>query len=133
MMCVVVYTCSKSSSLPSLLVDNVPMPWEQLEEFYPNAPPEEEDLGLTLLLQEADMLIDLTPYYQIAPHTFHRDGSAERAYELFRSLGLRYVILAYSCTSFIPMLKRNVRVRVVMRLNNTFTSITMIRRGFSYV
>lgn len=43
------------------------------------------------LVSPADMkkILHLSPYIQIAPHTFDGHGSAERAYEMFRSLGLR--------------------------------------------
>ncbi len=100
-MCLWAYVCTKSSLL--LLEHIKDMNWNELEEFYPFAPPK-EIVGTQLRLAESGMLIDLTPYIQIAPHTFEKDGSAERAYVLFRSLGLRYV-LVYSCAASILTFK----------------------------
>ena len=40
-----------------------------------------------------DMIISIARQVQLSPYTFNEDGSAERAYELFRTLGLRNLIV----------------------------------------
>lgn len=40
-----------------------------------------------------DMIISIARQFQLSPYTFNEDGSAERAYELFRTLGLRNLIV----------------------------------------
>lgn len=40
-----------------------------------------------------DMVISIARQVQLSPYTFNEDGSAERAYELFRTLGLRNLIV----------------------------------------
>ena len=39
------------------------------------------------------MIISIARQVQLSPYTFNEDGSAERAYELFRTLGLRILIV----------------------------------------
>ncbi len=75
------------------IIEPIPdLTWNELEEFYPFPPPKEV-VRPEWRKEESIMLLDLVPYIQIAPHTFEQHGSAERAYELFRSLGLRYVFI----------------------------------------
>ena len=40
-----------------------------------------------------DMIISIVQHIQLSPYTFNEEGSAERAYELFRTLGLRHLIV----------------------------------------
>ena len=40
-----------------------------------------------------DMIISIAQHIQLSPYTFNEEGSAERAYELFRTLGLRHLIV----------------------------------------
>ena len=56
--------------------------------------PEKEDIGKHLSLEDEDKYLHLSPYINIAPYTFDGHGAADRAYEMFRCLGLRslYVI-----------------------------------------
>jgi chloride channel 7 len=43
--------------------------------------------------EQSQMYLDLTPYVSIAPYQFEAHGSCERAYELFRTLGLRTLVV----------------------------------------
>lgn len=56
--------------------------------------PGKEDIGKHLSLEDEDKYLHLSPYINIAPHTIRGHGAANRAYEMFRCLGLRslYVI-----------------------------------------
>jgi chloride channel 7 len=63
-----------------------PLTFVELNASYPEYP-SLSDINLTE--EEGGMLLDLTPYLQIAPHCYEGHGSAERAYEMFRTLGLR--------------------------------------------
>jgi len=56
-------------------------------------PPTIEELEASLTEEDRDMVIDVSPYIQIAHNTFDRHGSVERAFELFRTLGLRHLIV----------------------------------------
>lgn len=52
-----------------------------------------EDIGKDLTEEDKAKFLHLAAYLQVAPHTFDGHGSAERAYEMFRSLGLREIIV----------------------------------------
>lgn len=52
-----------------------------------------EDVEKELSREEKSNSLHITPYVQIAPHTFDGHGSAERAYEMFRTLGLRNLLV----------------------------------------
>ena len=52
-----------------------------------------EDIKNGLIPDEEEKYIYLSPYMQIAPITIHGHGSAERAYEIFRSLGIRQLLV----------------------------------------
>jgi len=56
-------------------------------------PPLLEDITESLTEEDLAKVLDLTPYLEIAHYTFDRRGSAERAYEIFRSQGLRELII----------------------------------------
>mmetsp|Transcript_14649 Transcript_14649/g.21648 ORF Transcript_14649/g.21648 Transcript_14649/m.21648 type:complete len:886 (+) Transcript_14649:72-2729(+) len=57
--------------------------------FLPNL----DDIEDTLSKEDKLKFVNLTPYVQIAPHTFDGHGSAERAYEMFRTLGLHSLLV----------------------------------------
>eukprot|EP00588_Corethron_pennatum_P017056 CAMPEP_0194305452 /NCGR_PEP_ID=MMETSP0171-20130528/2886_1 /TAXON_ID=218684 /ORGANISM="Corethron pennatum, Strain L29A3" /LENGTH=910 /DNA_ID=CAMNT_0039056993 /DNA_START=47 /DNA_END=2779 /DNA_ORIENTATION=+ len=54
---------------------------------------DEEDIFSNISVEDAARCIHVAPYLQIAPHTFDGHGSAERAYEMFRCLGLRSLLV----------------------------------------
>jgi len=51
------------------------------------------DIKKGLTADDEEKFIYLSPYMQIAPITIHGHGSAERAYEIFRSLGIRQLLV----------------------------------------
>jgi CBS domain-containing protein len=63
-----------------------------LRKIYPVCP-DLEDIESSLSDEDKYRYLDLTPYVQIAPHTFEAHGSAERTYELYRTLGLRSLVI----------------------------------------
>jgi len=64
--------------------------YETLECVYPDYPRVEE-----LELSESDRMcwLDLRPYIDIAPLTINENASVSRAYRMFRTLGLRHLII----------------------------------------
>lgn len=64
----------------------------QLRRIYPDSP-NLEDVEASLTEEDKSRYLDLAPYVQIAPYTFDAHGSAERTYELYRTLGLRSLII----------------------------------------
>jgi len=54
---------------------------------------EAKNIGRDLSAEDKKKYVHLSPYIQIAPHTFDGHGSAERAYEMFRCLGLRKLLV----------------------------------------
>jgi CBS domain-containing protein len=55
--------------------------------------PSLESVENSLDPDDQSKMVDLSPYIEIAHNTFDRQGSAERAYELFRTMGLRSLIV----------------------------------------
>ena len=64
----------------------------ELRRMHPDGP-SLEDLEASLTEEDKSCYLDLAPYVQIAPYTFDAHGSAERTYELYRTLGLRSLII----------------------------------------
>ena len=58
-----------------------------------HGPSLERSIDPYLAEDDLDRYVNLTPYLQVAPYTFDQNGSAPRAYELFRLLGLRTLII----------------------------------------
>ena len=59
-------------------------------ENYPSVPDLE---SIDLSADDLSKYVDLTPYLQIAPHAFDGHGSTERAYETYRTIGLRHLLV----------------------------------------
>jgi len=68
-------------------------------------PPEE--IGKDLTDEDKAKFLHLAAYLQVAPHTFDGHGSAERAYEMFRSLGLREIIVVDKTSRPIGIITRH--------------------------
>jgi len=66
------------------------VPYKIVEREYPRFTPI-EDIKVTDT--ERDLYIDLRPYTNTAPHTVKETTSITRAYELFRAIGLRILIV----------------------------------------
>ena len=64
----------------------------ELRKIYPDCP-SLEDVESSLTDEDKARYLDLAPYVQIAPYTFEAHGSAERTYELYRTLGLRSLLI----------------------------------------
>jgi len=64
----------------------------ELRRMYPDGP-SLGDVEASLTEEDKSCYLDLAPYVQIAPYTFDAHGSAERTYELYRTLGLRSLII----------------------------------------
>lgn len=64
--------------------------WTTLEEHYPRYP---DIHALVLSEEERGMYVDLRPYMDIAPITVSLHAPLERAYTLFRALGLRSMLV----------------------------------------
>ncbi len=64
--------------------------WDAIECMYPDYPRIEE---ITIDAQDRARYIDLTSYIDTAAHTIHVSASAGRAYRMFRTLGLRHLIV----------------------------------------
>lgn len=65
---------------------------DRLRRTYPVSE-EKGSIGKHLSPECMGKVLHLSPYIQIAPHTFDGHGSAERAYEMFRCLGLRSLLI----------------------------------------
>lgn len=52
-----------------------------------------EDIGKDIKPEDLNKTIHISQYLQIAPHTILGHGSAQRAYEMFRCLGLRTLVV----------------------------------------
>ncbi|KAL7496236.1 hypothetical protein ACHAWT_005885 [Skeletonema menzelii] len=73
---------------------------------HPNVPTG-DNIGANLTAQDGQLYLHLTPYMQIAPITVHGHGSAERAYEVFRCLGLRSIVVVDNSSRPIGIIKRH--------------------------
>jgi len=60
----------------------------------------------SLSKEDTEKFIALTPYIQLAPHTFDAHGSCERAYEMFRTLGLRTLLILDPMSKPVGMITR---------------------------
>jgi hypothetical protein len=77
--------CASPSSRMSPLLD-----WFTLESIYPRYP-SIHNIEITEL--ERHSWLDLRPYMDIAPYTIHTGASVQRTYRMFRTLGLRHLIV----------------------------------------
>lgn len=64
--------------------------WGALESRYPNYPDID---SLTVSADEREGLLDLRPYMERGPHVIYNIASAMRAYRMFRTLGLRHLLV----------------------------------------
>jgi len=63
--------------------------------------------GIKLEAGDAEKMLRLSTYVQIAPHTFEGHGSVERAYEKFRTLGLRSLLVLDGASRPIGVISRH--------------------------
>lgn len=79
---------------------------DQARPRHPNIPTG-DNIGADLTAQDNELYLHLTPYMQIAPITVFGHGSAERAYEIFRCLGLRSIVVVDNHSRPIGVIKRH--------------------------
>ncbi|RHY27541.1 hypothetical protein DYB32_006707, partial [Aphanomyces invadans] len=65
--------------------------YRDMEASYPNYP--EPDVAYTLTDAERDFWVDLTPYMNQTPFVIQEEAPFTRAYRLFRSSGLRHLVV----------------------------------------
>mmetsp|Transcript_7658 Transcript_7658/g.12914 ORF Transcript_7658/g.12914 Transcript_7658/m.12914 type:complete len:286 (+) Transcript_7658:3-860(+) len=64
--------------------------WGALEREYPNYPDVDD---ITLSANDASGWLDLRPYMDRGPFTLNEKSTVQRAYRLFRTLGLRHLVV----------------------------------------
>ena len=74
--------------------------------------PTGDDIGADISPEDEQKFVYVAPYMQIAPVSIHGHGSAERAYEMFRSLGLRTVYVVDKQSRPIGIIKRHELARL---------------------
>jgi len=64
--------------------------WRTLHSVFPRYPKAQ---SIQLSDEEAEMWVDLTPYMNPTPYTIFEDAPVERAFKLFRHMGLRFILV----------------------------------------
>ncbi|KAG5190313.1 channel voltage activated chloride channel [Tribonema minus] len=77
--------------------------WGDLEGRYPKYPRMEH---LDLSEEDGRCLIDLAAYVQVGPHSMNEHASAHRAYEMFRTLGLRHLTVVNHFNEVVGIISR---------------------------
>ena len=90
--------------LELLYTDEPLLLYDDFEWSYPHYP-DASDCRLTP--EEADMFIDLRPYLNPCPYTIHVHAPVERAFELFRALGLRHLVVVNDCHDVVGLITRH--------------------------
>lgn len=67
--------------------------WRTLHRVFPRYP---NAHNIQLSTEEAKMWVDLTPYMNPTPYTIFEDAPVERAFKLFRHMGLRFMLVLKS-------------------------------------
>jgi len=82
------------SSDSHILEQQKVLPYAELDRERPKLPlPNSKDIGKNLGEKHMNKYIHISPYLLIAPHIILGHASAERAYEMFRCLGLRSLLV----------------------------------------
>lgn len=79
--------------------------WHDIEGPYPRFP-QAKDLAKTLTAEDLKQFADLRPYMNATPYTIHVRAPITRAYKLFRSIGLRHLVVVNDCGDAVGMLTR---------------------------
>lgn len=64
--------------------------WSEVEKEYPRYP---SVTDIEVFEADRELLVDLRPYANTAPYSIQETASVQRAYNLFRSLGLRFLVV----------------------------------------
>ena len=86
--------------------------WGALESRYPEYPDVD---SLTVSLDEREGLLDLRPYMERGPHVIYSTASAMRAYRIFRTLGLRHLVVIDNANRAVGMITRMELLRSHMK------------------
>jgi chloride channel 7 len=79
--------------------------WEDMESSYPRYPTLSEARA-NLEEGDTELWLDLRPYMNPTPFTVHARAPLLRAYRLFRSLGLRHLVVVNDCHDVVGILTR---------------------------
>jgi chloride channel 7 len=92
---------------PEIGIDTPPLSplvnWGALEREYPNYPDVDD---ITLCANDASGWLDLRPYIDRGPFTLNEKSSVQRAYKLFRTLGLRHLIVTNDSNQVVGIVTR---------------------------
>ena len=77
--------------------------WGALESRYPTYPDID---SLTVSMDERQGLLDLRPYMERGPHVVYNTASAMRAYRIFRTLGLRHLVVIDNANRVVGIITR---------------------------
>lgn len=69
---------------------NILLKWDTLESVYPRYPKLQH---LSVTIEECKLFIDVRPYLNIGAYIMNENATAQRAYRMFRTLGLRHLCI----------------------------------------
>lgn len=90
--------------LKLLYTDEPLVRFKEFEADYPHMP---DIARMRFTPQELHMYIDLRPYFSPTPHTIHVHAPVARAFELFRFLGLRHLLVVNDCHDVVGIITRH--------------------------
>jgi len=97
---------SRGAELYGLDYEGLPLlPWSEMERTYPRYPTVGE-ARRGLGERDLESWLDLRPYMNATPFTVHARAPLMRAYRLFRSMGLRHLIVVNDAHDVVGMLTR---------------------------
>jgi len=77
--------------------------WDTIERAYPNYPTIHD---VNMRTSERDCLLDLRPYANTSPYTAYETASVQRTYRLFRTLGLRFLVIVNRSNQVVGIITR---------------------------
>ena len=81
------------------------LPYDKVEQFYPNFPSVKEDIFLTD--EEKSKWIDLRYYASLAPAAINQNTSLIKTYYIFRTMGLRHLLVTNYNNQLVGLLTRH--------------------------
>eukprot|EP00903_Cladosiphon_okamuranus_P010912 g10308.t1 len=95
-----------SAQDPTRPDDSLPeLSWSFLESSYPRYP-SYRDIEGGIKTEDLRCLMDIAAYVQIGPHSINEHASAHRAYIMFRTLGLRHLVVVNHYNEVMGMITR---------------------------
>jgi len=96
---------SSSIKLPPYHATYSPLvQWSEVEKEYPSY---QDIKNIKISERDREMYIDLRPYANTAPHSIQETASVQRAYDLFRSLGLRLLVVVNRYNQIVGTISRD--------------------------